>query len=186
MEKDLSRAKRNGIKLKKRSGVFDRETLTNPYSDTRILYGDGDTEVTKILAGIDIEIGEILLADRMNSNGDSIDLVLAHHPEGHALAGLHDVMHIQEGILAELGVPINVAEGILASRISEVKRALMPINHNKTVDAAKALNIPFMCVHTPADNLVTEFLNKHFSEHKPDTLDDLIDVLKEILSTGMF
>lgn len=105
---------------------------------------------------------------------------MAHHPEGHALAGLHDVMHIQEGILAELGVPINVAEGILASRISEVKRALMPINHNKTVDAAKALNIPFMCVHTPADNLVTEFLNKHFSEHKPDTLDDLIDVLKEI------
>ncbi|MGI6684925.1 MAG: NGG1p interacting factor NIF3 [Bacillota bacterium] len=181
VHKDLVKAKKKWEKIEEKDKeFFDQETLVNPYSDTRILFGDGDTEVTKIVAGIDIEIGEILLADRMNDKGENVDLVLAHHPEGYALAGLHDVMHIQEGILSDLGVPINVAEGILVSRISEVKRSLMPLNHNKTVDAAKALNLPFMCVHTPADNLVTEFLNKYFSERKPDTLDDVVDSLKEI------
>lgn len=181
VQKDLDKAKKKWEKTEEKDKeFFDQETLTNPYSDTRILFGEGDTEVTKVVAGIDIEIGEILLADRMKDKGDQVDLVLAHHPEGHALAALHDVMHVQEGILAELGVPINIAEGILSSRISEVKRALMPINHNKTVDAAKALNLPFMCVHTPADNLVTAYLNKFFAEKAPDTLDELIDALKEI------
>jgi len=181
VQKDLAKAKKKWDKMEeKEKEFFDQETLTNPYSDTRILFGSPDTEVTKVAAGIDIEIGEILLADRLNAKGENINLVLAHHPEGYALAGLHDVMHIQEGILADLGVPINVAEGILGPRISEVKRALMPLNHNKTVDAAKALNLPFMCVHTPADNLVTEYLSKYFSEHQPDTLDELVDLLKEI------
>lgn len=181
VKKDLAKAAKKWEKVEeKEKEFFDQETLVNPYSDTRILFGDQETEVTTIFAGIDIEIGEMLLADRLIVKGEKIDLVLSHHPEGYALAGLHEVMHIQEGILAGLGVPINVAEGLLASRIPEVKRSLMPFNHSRTVDAAKALEIPLMCVHTPADNLVTEFLNKTFSEKEPDTLDQLIDVLKEI------
>ena len=84
-------------------------------------------------------------------------MVLAHHPEGKALASLYDVMHLQEDILYRLGVPINIAEDIMASRISEVKRGMMPLNHNKTVDAAKILDLPLMCAHTPADNMVNTF-----------------------------
>ena len=34
---------------------YDKERLENPYSDTRILYSEGDREVRKVLAGIDIE-----------------------------------------------------------------------------------------------------------------------------------
>lgn len=181
VKRDLAKAKKKWEKVEEKDKeFFDQELLMNPYSDTRILYGPEDTEVKKIVAGIDVEIGEMLLADRLISKGENIDLVLAHHPEGFALAGLYDVMHIQEGILVDLGVPINVAEGLLASRISEVKRSLLPLNHSRTIDAAKALNIPLMCVHTPADNLVTEFLNKYLTEKAPDTLDELVDVLKEI------
>ncbi len=159
---------------------FDRESLSNPFSDTRILYGDGDREVKSILAGIDMETSEILLADRLREKGTAIDLVLAHHPEGKALAALHEVMHLQEDILHMLGVPINVAEGILSSRISEVKRGLMPLNHNRSVDAARIFNIPLMCVHTPADNLVTRFLDDLFTEKEPETVEDVVAILKEI------
>ncbi|MEW6727670.1 NGG1p interacting factor NIF3 [Desulforudis sp. 1088] len=159
---------------------YDEERLHNPYSDTRILYGDPEREVGVALVGIDMEVGEVLLADRLREKGQTVDLIVAHHPEGKAMAALYDVMHLQEDILAELGVPINVAEGLMAARISEVKRALLPLNHNRAVDAARLLDIPFMCVHTAADNLVTDYLQKLIEEKKPRTLKDVIKCLKEI------
>ncbi|HHU31624.1 MAG TPA: NGG1p interacting factor NIF3 [Clostridia bacterium] len=159
---------------------FDQENLRNPYSDTRLLYGDPRRDIKTILAGIDIEIGELLLADNLRAKGKQVDLVLAHHPEGKALASLYDVMHLQEDILYRLGVPINIAEDIMASRISEVKRGMMPLNHNKTVDAAKILDLPLMCAHTPADNMVNTFLENLFAKRKPTTVGDILKILKEI------
>lgn len=181
IEKAMARVKRQYEDMKKADKeMFDRDRLNNPYDDTRILFGDPGTKVTKILAGIDIETPEVILADRLREKGIQVDLLLSHHPEGKALVALHRVMHMQEDILAELGVPINVAEGLLASRISEVERGLMPLNHNRPVDAARLLEIPFMCVHTPADNMVNTFLSKVFNEKKPDTLGDVVKSLKEI------
>lgn len=180
-EKQLDKTNKHWVKMEKDDKeVFDLESLTNPYSDTRILFGEPDKEISTIFAGIDVEIGEILLVDRLIQKGEKIDLALSHHPEGYALAGLDEVMHLQEGVLADLGVPINVAEGILADRIGEVKRLIMPGNHNRTVDAARLLNIPLMCVHTPADNLVTKFIAELIEDNKPDTLQDLIKLLQKI------
>ncbi|KXS41497.1 MULTISPECIES: Nif3-like dinuclear metal center hexameric protein [unclassified Candidatus Frackibacter] len=159
---------------------FDKEELNNPYSDTRVLYGDLDREVNKVLVGIDIDVGEVLIADRLNEKGDGIDLVMAHHPEGKALAALHQVMHMQEDILHKHGVPINVAEGIMAERISEVERGIMPLNHNKARDAARLFDIPLMCVHTPADNLVTDYLQSKIDEEDPKRVEDVVKLLKEV------
>lgn len=158
---------------------YDQDKLFNPYADTRLLYGDPEKEIKRVLVGIDMEVGEVLLADRLTEKGTAIDLIIAHHPEGRAMSGLYDVMHLQEDILAQFGVPINVAEGIMASRIGEVKRNLMPLNHNRTVDAAKLLGFPIMCMHTPADNMVTDYLQKKFDEQQPETLDDVVKMLKE-------
>lgn len=164
----------------KEKTYFDKDRLKNPYNDTRILNGDPEQEIREILVGIDLDSTEVLLADRLREKGESIDLLLAHHPEGKALAGLHRVMHMQEDILAGLGVPINIAQGILVSRISEVERGLMPLNHNRSVDAARLLGFPFMCVHTPADNMVNTFLTNLFDDKEPRTLGDIISTLKEI------
>ncbi|SHG48610.1 Putative GTP cyclohydrolase 1 type 2, NIF3 family [Thermosyntropha lipolytica DSM 11003] len=159
---------------------YDKENLVNPFSDTRILVGSGEEEVETILCGIDMEIGEIILADRLREKGHKIDLVMAHHPEGIAYAALHDVMHLQEDMLARFGVPINVAEGVMAGRIAEVERNIMPANHQRAVDAARLLDLPFMCVHSPADNLVNNYLDELFNTRKPDTLGDIMDILLEI------
>jgi putative NIF3 family GTP cyclohydrolase 1 type 2 len=159
---------------------YDQDKLFNPYGDTRVLFGDPELEVARVLTGIDMETGEVLLADRVSDRGKKIDLIIAHHPEGKAMAALYQVMRVQEDILAKFGVPINVAEGIMASRISEVKWGLMPLNHNRAVDAARILGIPIMCVHTPADNLVNDFLQSMMDEKKPETMDDVIKLLKEI------
>ncbi len=159
---------------------YDIERLSNPYSDTRILSGNEETNIKSIIAGIDMEIGEILLADRLREKGKSLDLILSHHPEGKALAGLYDVMHLQEDLLNNLGVPIGAAEGIMAPRINEVERNLLPLNHNRSVDAANLLNFAMMCVHTPADNMVTNYLQKLFDKNQPETINDIIKELKKI------
>lgn len=159
---------------------FDQDRLFNPYSDSRVLYGDPEREVSRVLTGIDMETGEVLLADRISSRGRQIDLIIAHHPEGKAMSALYQVMRLQEDVLAKFGVPINVAEGIMASRISEVKRGLMPLNHNRAVDAARLLDFPLMCVHTPADNHVQDYLQKMFDEKQPETMGDVVKLIKEI------
>jgi putative NIF3 family GTP cyclohydrolase 1 type 2 len=165
---------------KKQKKLFDKEKFTNPYSDTRILFGDIEKPIKSILVGIDIEIGEVVLADRLRESGKSIDLVLAHHPEGRAMANFYEVMDMQADILNKLGVPINVAEGILEERIKEVERRVLPVNHTRTVDAARLLGVELMCVHTPADNGVTKFLQKRFDRLKPVFLSEIIDSLLDI------
>lgn len=165
---------------KEEKEFFDVESLTSPYADTRILNGTGNEEIKTALIGIDMEVAEILLADRLSSKGKKIDLVIAHHPEGKAYANFYEVMSMQADILHKFGVPINIAESLTESRMKDVGRRLMPVNHTRASDAAKLLGIPFMCMHTPADNMVVDHLQNLFDKKKPDTVGDIMDMLKKI------
>jgi hypothetical protein len=179
--KDLEHRKKDLEDIKPdEKEFFDKESLQNPYSDSRILYGTDDEEIKGVLVGIDIEVGEVLLADSLRSRGRRIDLLLSHHPEGRAFANLYTVMQMQSDILNRFGVPINVAESLMEGRIKEVERKLMPLNHTRAVDAARLLDIPFMCLHTPADNMVASYLQKLFDETKPYFLSDVLDMLKNV------
>jgi hypothetical protein len=178
---DLEKAKKEFDELKEKDKRwFDVERLKNPYSDTRILNGDPEREVKRVLVGIDMEVGEVLLADRISERSGPIDLVISHHPEGRALASLYEVMDMQAGILLKYGVPINVAEDIVRERTREVERRLLPINHTRAVDCAKILDIPFMCIHTPSDNAVATYLQKLFDEKTPRFVSDIVEILHDI------
>ncbi len=159
---------------------FDRERLENPYADTRILHGDPVTELRAVMVAVDVEGDEILLADRLRERGRPVDAVAAHHPRGHALAQLPEVMRIQAGIHAGLGVPVGQAEGILGPRLREVSERIQPVNHQRAVDAARLLDVPLVCVHTPADNCVATFLTRLFDREQPRTLGDVLDLLHAI------
>jgi len=177
----LERTRKDYEKLSdKEKEKFDLEKLRNPYADTRILNGDSNKEVKRVLVGIDIDTSEILLAKELGRNGKEIDLVISHHPAGYAYANFYEVMHLQEDLLAKIGVPINYAEGVLYPRISEVERKVMPANHNKSVDAARLLEVPFMCCHTPADNCVATYLQKLFDVKTPYNLQEVIELLEDI------
>ena len=181
VEQDLNEVRRSYDDLKPdEKAVFDAEKLENPYTDSRILYGSHHSEIKKILAGIDIEAGELLLADRLNQKGAGIDLVVAHHPEGRAYANIYDVMKMQADILNRFGVPINVAENLLQDRMKEVERKLLPVNHTRAVDIARLLDIPFVCLHTPADNMVAGYLQDLFDREKPRRLRDVMGLLRDI------
>jgi len=181
VSKTLANARKEYSKLSKtEKKEFDTEALVNPYADTRILYGDQNKEIKKIIIGIDMEVGELLLADRLNEKGEGIDLVVAHHPEGRALAGLYKVMHIQTDLLNQAGISLKAAESLMKERIEEVERALLPANHSRAVDVARLLGMPFMCCHTPGDNCVTTYLTKLMGQKKPKTAGDVVDILKGV------
>jgi putative NIF3 family GTP cyclohydrolase 1 type 2 len=153
---------------------FDQERLSNPYSDSRILYDNGK-EVKKVMVGIDIQPAEILMAKDLG-----VDTIISHHPLGSALADLGNVMHLQADVLAMYGVPINVAEALTKERISEVARGVSASNHYRTVDAARLMDINLICLHTPCDNLAATFLDNLIKKAKPETVGEIIKILKTV------
>jgi len=163
---------------------FDEERLTNPYSDTRVFYGDESTKVKKVMVGVDIDTGEVLLANELNRQhpDNPIDLIIGHHPLSGGFAGLHEVMDLQIEFLAHYGVPINIAEKLTRKRIGEVERGISPINHGQSVDAAKLLDFPIMCMHTTTDNHIASYLYKEIKKKEKELVyvEDVMSFLKSI------
>ena len=176
IEKLLKEKKEKFEKLsEKEKEFFDKDSLWNPYADTRILNLTENKEVKKVLVGIDIEGEEIFLAKELG-----VDLVISHHPLGKALAGLPEVMDLQIFVLSLYGVPINVAQNLLKERISEVARGVAPLNHQKVIDLANLLKINLMCTHTAADNLAAQYLKEIIEKENPEKVKDLLNILEEI------
>jgi putative NIF3 family GTP cyclohydrolase 1 type 2 len=164
----------------KERAEFDKDALENPYLDSGVYNISDDKEIKRVLVGIDIGPDEILIAKQLGN----IDLVIAHHPMGKGLAQLADVMELQADVYNYYGVPINVAEGLMKERISEVARGVNASNHQRTVDAARLMKVNLMNSHTPCDNLAAKFL-KIFIERperypKIDKVGELVGALKEI------
>jgi len=164
----------------KQKKEYDKDKFDNPYSDSKFLFGDKNKKVKRVLVGVDIGTEEVLLAKELERAGKKIDLIIAHHPEGKALADLHEVMDIQTAVLSRAGVPENIGEGVLRERLSQVWRSISPVNHYKAVNAAELLDIPIINLHTPADNCVWKFLEEFILKSKPKTVGEIVEKLKGI------
>ncbi|MFW9831768.1 MAG: NGG1p interacting factor NIF3 [Candidatus Thorarchaeota archaeon] len=181
VKKVLEASKKKLDKLEgRKKDLADKDVTWNPYTDCRLLYGDPNREVKNGLVGIDITPGEIVLADRLGDKGTPIDFVLAHHPHGIGSSRLDFVMRLQPEHWAQIGVPIAQAESAMAKRLKEIHWTTKVRNHTQTIDAARLLDMPFMCAHTPADSLGYQYLTNFIKEKDPTTLGDLIDTLLEI------
>ncbi len=181
VKKVLNNAKKSYKELSdKKKKIFDTENFTNPYTDTRVLYGDPEREIKRVLAGIDADGSEVLLADRLSDKGKKIDLVISHHPTGNALASLDEVMDVQVDMYAQAGVPENIAHSLFEERKSRVRRGIGPLNHSQAVDTARLLDMPLMAIHTVWDNLGNDFMNKNIEAKKFENLGALLDAINEI------
>ena len=160
-----------------RKKYFDMEKLTNPFDDSRILHIADDVDVQDIIVGIDVDVQDLLLVDRLREKGQNIDLVCAHHPCGRAAPIFSGVMKLQADLHYKFGVPIHIAEALIEEREKEVGRRVLVGNSERVTDAAKRLGISLMCTHTPADNCVSDYLQKLFDKKKPRLVGDIIDIL---------
>jgi putative NIF3 family GTP cyclohydrolase 1 type 2 len=175
----LSELYNQAVKLGARRDVRLAKNKIKSYPDTALLYGNPDAEIKSILVGIDIEVGELLLADKIRASY-GLDLVLAHHPEGSAWAEFYKVMSLQVEMLGRFGINKKVAEELLDERMREVERRVLSNNHMRSVDAARLLDLPFMCCHTPADNHASWFMERLMAKEKPKRVRDIVNILNEI------
>jgi len=95
-----------------------------------------------------------------------------------------DVLHAHIRNLEALGVPRNKGQKLLEERKDELSYNQHVSNSRRSESAAKLLEMPFMCIHSPADNIseavVREFLDGKFKD-KPDTkVQEVVEALEEI------
>ncbi len=180
VEELLSRRKEEYSKLSPdKKKFFDQDLLWNPYTDTRLFSKNPQRDVKNIMVGIDVEVGEVLLFDRLRKELD-LDCLISHHPEGSAYANFYEVMDLQVELLRQAGISLSASQQSLKERKQQVQRRVLPANFLRPIDACQLLDVDFLCIHTPADNCVHQFLKRYFEEKKPGKLYQVIDLLLEI------
>lgn len=122
------------------------------------VYLDGD--VHRVFVGIDVDVGELLLARSLGADG-----VIAHHPIGsRARLGIPTVIERHEEQMLAVGIPQDVAHAMMLARRQPVAHALHTANYDRVVDAARKLELPLMNVHLAADivgrQYFIEFVNR--------------------------
>ncbi|MBU0693828.1 MAG: NGG1p interacting factor NIF3 [Candidatus Omnitrophica bacterium] len=178
IEKILKKKKEEYEKLEEaKRDFFDLDSLLNPFSDTRILNGGPESNIKSVIAGIDVDVGELLLVDRLKEKGENIDLVVSHHPAGKAYASFYEVMDVQIDTFTGAGMSLSVSENLLGERKSQVERRVNAANHQRCIDAAIWLKLNFLCMHTPCDNLAYQYIRKIIDKEKPGNLGEIMDIL---------
>ena len=112
-----------------------------------------DGEVRRVFVGIDVDVGELLLARSLGLDG-----VIAHHPIGsHARLGLPAVIERHEGQMRTAGIPEALAHEMMLVRKRPVAHALHTSNYDRVVDASRQLQMPLMNIHLAADIVGRQF-----------------------------
>jgi putative NIF3 family GTP cyclohydrolase 1 type 2 len=112
-----------------------------------------DGEVRRVFVGIDVDVGELLLARALGADG-----VIAHHPVGsRARLGLPAVIERHEDQMRAEGIPAEVAHEKMLERRRPVAHGLHTSNYDRVVDAARQLNVPLMNIHLAADLIGRQF-----------------------------
>jgi putative NIF3 family GTP cyclohydrolase 1 type 2 len=141
------------------------------------VYLDGD--VRRVFVGIDVDLGELLLARTLGADG-----VIAHHPIGsRARLGLATVIERHQAQMEAEGIPAEVAHEMTLARQRPVAHALHTTNYDRVVAAARQLGIPLMNIHLAADIIgrqyFIDFVGRVVDGRAP-TVGSLIGELKTI------
>lgn len=138
------------------------------------------SDIRKVAFGVDIEVGELLLARELG-----VDAVITHHPKGGLpMVEFHNVMTNQIDRMVQAGIPINKAQKALRERVEQVSRAHHVGNYDRVLSAAKLLKMPLLTIHTPADIMAETFVQNHLDKYlnkidKP-VLKDVIKILEKL------
>ncbi|MCL2605098.1 MAG: Nif3-like dinuclear metal center hexameric protein [Defluviitaleaceae bacterium] len=134
--------------------------------------------IKKVLMGVDMDTAEIMLGKQLG-----YDCVISHHPRN-TNKDMLDLLHTHIFNLEKLGVPRNKGQKLLAARKKELSFNQHVSNSRRSESAAKLLNMPYMCIHTPADiisqGMVQAFLDERFAGKPDTTVQEIVDALDEM------
>lgn len=136
--------------------------------------------IKKVMSGISIDAPELLIAKQIK-----VDMVLGHHPSSSTSGlGMSKMLEDQINKMVKCGVPINKAQKAIGERIEYINRIIQGGNYDRIDSAAKLLKVPYMNIHTPADiiseNTVQKKIDDSLKGNSKAKLSDVIDALMEI------
>lgn len=149
------------------------------YPDCSIMHAS-DQHLRHMFVGIDIGTAELLLVDRAREKGAAIDGVISHHPICKSAYLMPEVARIQQKAWVNMGVDAAVAKSYADQIIGEAKIQYASENHARARDAASMLNIPLLCIHTPADDLAQRFFSVFLKDKSAMRLDHVLASIRKI------
>ena len=133
------------------------------------------TRISHALMGIDAGAAELFMARQLGYHA-----VIAHHPAGYA-GPFWDVYHLHVGQMVAAGVPADVAERAVTARIEGFIAASQRENYDHAASVARLLEIPFLNIHSPLDEVGRRIMQRMVDEQlarQPDaTVAEVRDAL---------
>lgn len=142
--------------------------------DSAILHpGDG---IRRVLIGIDIAAAELHLA-----HAKGYDAVIAHHPPGGASTlSFHRVLERHVTQMVGTGVPEEVARCAVAPLVETHRVRASMTNYDHVPSVARLLDLPFLNIHTPLDEIGRRRIAEAVAELPSESLRQrLVDHLYE-------
>ncbi len=156
------------------------EPVKDPYPDSAVITGNGGLDIEYLYVGVDVGVSELLLINRLTEQGKSIDAVLAHHPTSFAAYRMTGVVELQKINWIKNGVDPGEAERLREQIVLDESIDLRSKNHLAAESAAKLLDLPLMCLHTPVDNIVQSYFENILNTEKIRTAGEAFEVISGI------
>jgi len=133
--------------------------------------------IRKILFCIDAGVSELLLAKQLGC-----DAVIAHHPPGGVSAiNFPEAFKRHVELMIAAGIPREVAEKAVRRKFSQLEVEAHRKNYAQIIDAARALEIPFMNIHMPLDEIGRQRMDKKIREktREDSKVEEVVSALME-------
>lgn len=130
--------------------------------------------IKNVFFGIDIGVEELLWAKQQG-----FDLVIAHHPPNAALR-YEDIYKRHATFMMQAGIPAEEAHSAIADKLVDLHIQSKTENFTRVVGMAKLLNMPFMNVHVPIDEITRKTLQKTIDDMLPATVSDIVHEINQI------
>jgi putative NIF3 family GTP cyclohydrolase 1 type 2 len=141
------------------------------------VYVEGD-DIRRVLFGIDAVAPELLFAKQLG-----YDAVIAHHPPGGTAAiNFYMVFKRQIEQMTKAGVPTAEAERAVRKKLEDLEVDAHSKNYAHAIDFARLLNLPYMNIHTPLDEVGRRIMAEQISRRtrKDSTVKDVVSALNEL------
>lgn len=114
--------------------------------------------IKKILFGVDIDSSDLYYA---KANG--YDAVIAHHPQANIIDS-YKVFEDQVDIMKKYGIPEEAAKKAIEEKIEMLRIAAVSRNYDDTISVARMLNMPFLNIHQPLDEIGRRLMQEKVDE----------------------
>ena len=144
------------------------------------VYVEGNA-LSRVLFGIDIGPAELLLARQLGCDG-----VIAHHPAGGAaMLNFPEVLTRQVELMVDCGVPVEAARDAIQPMVLRAILLAQARNFDHVPSVARYLELPFMNVHLPLDEVGRRLIVRQIEGHlatldREPLVQDAVDALQEM------